>query len=63
MAYLLKNQNGSRRFFNILAHVDEMDVTNMWRNQFGNISDKELKMYNYSIKDINEVKLADIETF
>ena len=38
-----------------------MDVTNRWGNQFGNISDKEWKLYNYSIKDIKEVKLADFQ--
>ena len=30
-------------------------------NQFGNISDKAWKLYNYSIKDIKEVKLADFQ--
>ena len=57
VAYLLKDNKESRRFYDILAHVDNMDVTNRWRNQFGNISDKEWK----SIKDIKEVKLADFQ--
>ena len=35
-----------------------MDVTNRWGNQFGNINDKEWKLYNSSIKDVKEVKLA-----
>ena len=51
----------SRRFYDILAHVDEMNVTHRWGNQFGNISDKEWKLFNYSIKDIKEVKLADFQ--
>ena len=40
VTYLLKDKIGSRRFYDILAHVDEMNVTNRWRNQFENISDK-----------------------
>ena len=59
MTYLLKYKKGSRRFNDILAHVDIMDVTHRWGTQFGNISDKEWKLYNYSIKDIKEEKLAD----
>ena len=61
VAYLLKDEKGSRRFYDILAHVDEMNVTHRWGNQFGIISDKEWKLYNYSIKDIKEVKLADFQ--
>ena len=61
MAYLLKDKKGSRRFYGILTYVDEMNVTHRWGNQFGNISDKEWKLYNYSIKDIKEVKLADFQ--
>ena len=38
-----------------------MGVTNRWGNQFGNINDKEWKLYNPSIKDIKEVKLADFQ--
>ena len=40
-----------------------MDVTNRqkWGNQFGNISNKEWKLYHASIKDIKEVKLADFQ--
>ena len=59
MAYLLKDKKGSRIFYGILTYVDEMNVTHRWGNQFGNISDKEWKLHNYSIKDIKEVKLAD----
>ena len=58
---IFKDKKGSRRFYDILAHVDEMNVTHMWGNQFGNTSDKEWKLYNYSIKDIKEVKLADFQ--
>ena len=58
---LIKIQKGSRRFYDILAHVGEMGVTNRWGNQFGNINDKEWKLYNSSIKDIKEVKLADFQ--
>ena len=61
MAHLLKDKKGSRRFYDILAHVGEMGVTNRWGNQFGNINDKEWKLYNSSIKDIKEVKLADFQ--
>ena len=49
---LIKRQKGSRTFYDILAHVDEI---------FGNISDKEWKLYNTSIKDTKEVKLADFQ--
>ena len=59
VAHLLKDKKGSRRFYDILAHVGEMGVANRWGNQFGNINDKEWKLYNSSIKDIKEVKLAD----
>ena len=38
-----------------------MGVTNRWVNQFGNINDKEWKLYNSSIKDIKEVKLSDFQ--
>ena len=38
-----------------------MGVTNRWGNQFGNIKDEEWKLYNSSIKDIKEVKLADFQ--
>ena len=61
VAYLLKDKKGSRRFYDILAHVCEMGVTKRWENQFGNINDKEWKLYNSSIKDIKEVKLADFQ--
>ena len=61
VAYLLKDKKGSRRFYDILAHVGEMGVTNRWGNQFGNINDKEWKLYNSSVKDIKEVKLADFQ--
>ena len=61
MEYLLKDKKGSRRLYYILAYVDEIDVKNWWRNQFGNISDKERKLYNYSIKDRKEVKLANFQ--
>ena len=54
-----KRQKGSRRFYDILAHVGEMGVTNRWGNQFGNINDKEWKLYNSSIKDIEKVKLIN----
>ena len=39
VAYLSKDKKGSRRFYDILAHVDDMNVTHRWGNQFGNISD------------------------
>ena len=61
MPYLLKDKKGSRRFYYIFANVDETDVKNWWRNQFGNISDKERKLYNYSVKDRKEVKLANFQ--
>ena len=61
VAHLLKDKKGSRRFYDILAHVGETGVTNRWGNQFGNINDKEWKLYNSSIKDIKEVKLADFQ--
>ena len=61
MDYLLKDKKGSRRLYYILAYVDEIDVKNWWRNQFGNISDKERKLYNYSILDRKEVKLANFQ--
>ena len=59
MAHLLKDKKGSRRFYDILAHVTEINITNRWIDQLGNINDKEWKLYNSSIHDINEVKLAD----
>ena len=61
VAYLLKDKKGSRTFYDILAHVDEICVKNRRGNQFGNISDKEWKVYNTSIKDTKEVKLADLQ--
>ena len=61
MAFLLIDKTGSRTFYDILAHVDEIGVTNRWKKQFGNISDKEGEFYNISIKEINEVKLADFQ--
>ena len=61
MAYLLKDKKSSRRFYDILAHVGEMGVTNRLGNLFGNINDKEWKLYNSSIKDIKEVKLSDFQ--
>ena len=60
MSHLFKDKKGSRRCFDILAHVGEMGVTNRWGKQFGNINDK-WKLYNSSIKDIKEVKLADFQ--
>ena len=61
--YLLKDKKGSRTSYDILAYVDEMDVTvtNRCEKQFGNVSDKERKLYNSSIKDIKEVKQADFQ--
>ena len=38
-----------------------MGVTNRWGNQFGNINDKEWKLYNSSIKDTKEVEQADFQ--
>ena len=35
-----KGVKSSRTFYDILAHVDEIGVTNRWRNQLGNISNK-----------------------
>ena len=32
VAHLLKDKKGSRRFYDILAHVGEMGVTNRWGN-------------------------------
>ena len=61
VAHLLKDKKGSRRFYDILAHVSEINITNRWIDQLGNINDKEWKLYNSSIHDINEVKLADFQ--
>ena len=61
MAHLLKDKKGSRRFYDILAHVSGINITNRWIDQLGNINDKEWKLYNSSIHDINEVKLADFQ--
>ena len=58
MAFLLKDKTSSRTLCDILAHVDEIGVTNRWGNQFENISDKEWKLYNTSIDDIKEVKVV-----
>ena len=52
---LVKGQKGSRRFYDILAHVSEINITNRWIDQLGNIHDKEWKLYNSSIHDINLV--------
>ena len=38
-----------------------MGVTNRCGNQLGNIKNNEWKLYNSSIKDIKEVKLADFQ--
>ena len=54
---LIKRQKGSRTFYDIIAHI----VTNRWGDQFGNISEKEWKLYNTSIKATKEVKLADFQ--
>ena len=61
VAHLLKDKKGSRRFYDILAHVSEINITNRWIDQLGNINDKEWKLYNSSIHDIKEVKLADFQ--
>ena len=61
VVYLLKDKKVRRRFYDTLALVDEMDVTNRWGKQFGNVSDKDWNLYNYSIKDIKQVKLADFQ--
>ena len=61
MAHLLTDKKGSRRFYDILAHVSEINITNRWIDQLGNINDKEWKLYNSSIHGINEVKLADFQ--
>ena len=61
MTFLLKDKKCSRTFYDILSHVDEIGVTNIWGNQFGYISDKEWKLYNTSSNDIKEVKLADFQ--
>ena len=59
----LKHKKGNITFYDILAHVDEMNVTHMHmsRNQLRNTSNKEWKLYNVSIKDIKEVKLANFQ--
>ena len=41
---LIKGVKSSRTFYDILAHVDEIGVTNRSRNQFGNISNKKWKL-------------------
>ena len=41
MAHLLKDKKGSRRFYDILAHVSEINITNRWIDQLGNINDKD----------------------
>ena len=38
-----------------------MGVTNRWGNQFGNINDKECKLYHSSLQDIKEAELADFQ--
>ena len=58
---LINRQKGGRTFYDILANVDEIAVTKKGGGQFGNISEKEWKLYNNSIIDTKEVKLADFQ--
>ena len=58
VAYLLKDKKALEDF---MTSNPMLGVTNRWGNQFGNINDKEWKLYNSSIKDIKKVKLADFQ--
>ena len=57
--FILKDKKGSRAIYDKIVSVTQMQRTNRWNRELGDIINDELKTYNLKLKYINEIQLRD----